>query len=87
MNDSQSSQYLDRTNLTVSFVLVFKTFLKYLIQRISQYLNSSLEPRVWQSKTRQGEVIWHIYHPKTSQTAHFTSEQEALLWIKEQYYY
>ncbi|GAB4309695.1 hypothetical protein H6G11_15330 [Cyanobacterium aponinum FACHB-4101] len=87
MNNLQQFQCVERHILKVSRISLSQTFVKYLRQRISQYLNSSPEPRVWQSKTPQGKVIWHIYHPKTSQTGHFTSEQEARIWIKEQSYY
>ncbi len=42
--------------------------------------------RVWQSHDRQGQTWWHLYDPKTGDSAQVSSEEEALNWIEESYY-
>ncbi|HEY9645899.1 MAG TPA: hypothetical protein V6C88_05995 [Chroococcidiopsis sp.] len=42
--------------------------------------------RVWQSRDRHGQLWWHLYDPKTGESAQVSSEEEALNWIEESYY-
>ncbi|EAW36895.1 hypothetical protein [Lyngbya sp. PCC 8106] len=64
---------------------ISQTFSRFF-QKIIRFLANNSEPRIWQTKTRKGDLIWHIYDPKTGQSEHFSSEQDVRIWIEKQYY-
>jgi len=57
-----------------------------IFQQIIHFLTNNSEPRIWQTQTRKGDLIWHIYDPKTGQSEQFTCEQDVRIWIEKQYY-
>lgn len=60
--------------------------LQQLSNEVLNWLIRTSEMRIWQTKDRCGNIAWDIYDPKTAHSTHFHSEQEARIWIDEQYY-
>lgn len=58
----------------------------HIVQYIIRFLANNSEPHIWQTQTRKGELIWHIYDPKTGQSEQFSCEQDVRIWIEKQYY-
>ena len=59
--------------------------LSTLWQGILTYLNSSSEPRVWQTH-EAGEVAWSAYDPTTRASIDRVSAQELRVWLEERHY-
>jgi hypothetical protein len=74
----QDHSHKIKTQLSQTFSQIF--------QYIIRFLANNSEPRIWQTKTRKEDLIWHIYDPKTGQTEQFTCEQDVRIWIEKQYY-
>lgn len=55
-------------------------------QKMIHFLTKGSEPKIWQTQTKDGEYLWHIYDPKTGKTEDFICEQEVRTWIDQQYY-
>jgi hypothetical protein len=43
------------------------------------------EPKIWQKKDADGNMIWQIYDPVTGHKARFDTEQEVRIWLEERY--
>ena len=87
MNNFLHQLYLNQWATRSSISVLSKDFFQNLKKAITNYLNNYTEPKVWQSISDQGDIIWHIYYPKTGRSGSFTSEEEARIWIEEQYYH
>ncbi len=61
------------------------TKLSALWQGIATYLNSSSEPRVWQTH-EAGEMAWSAYDPITRTSIEQVSAQELRVWLEERHY-
>lgn len=48
-------------------------------------LFSSHEPYVWTSSNHFGQLIWHIFDPKTGNTLELDSEEQVLVWLEKRY--
>jgi hypothetical protein len=44
------------------------------------------EPRIWQKRDRNGQLVWHVYDPATSRASQFASEAEVRSWLDQRYY-
>ncbi|WP_413160291.1 hypothetical protein ACL6C3_17670 [Capilliphycus salinus ALCB114379] len=56
------------------------------IRQTINFLVGSSEPKIWQTQTKTGDLIWHIYDPITGKTEQFISDQDVRIWIEKQYY-
>jgi len=61
--------------------------LSMLAQTMVAALAKNSEPRIWQSRDRNGSVAWHLYDPLTNQHARFYSEQEIRIWLEQRYHH
>lgn len=43
------------------------------------------EPQIWQTRDRQGDLIWHVYDPMNNQSSVFQSEMEVRVWLDQRY--
>jgi hypothetical protein len=70
---------------------VWKNFIQPITRGIkkfvSQLFSRDTEPKVWETKDRDGHYMWHVYDPITGHSATLHSEQEVMVWIEERYYY
>jgi hypothetical protein len=48
-------------------------------------LVSKPEPKIWQKKDAEGNIIWHTYDPVSGYQARFDTEQEVRVWLEERY--
>ncbi|VXD23526.1 hypothetical protein [Planktothrix paucivesiculata] len=46
---------------------------------------SPTEPKIWQKKDADGNMIWQIYDPVTGYKARFDTEQEIRIWLEKRY--
>lgn len=46
---------------------------------------SSQEPYVWTSCNHFGQLIWHIFDPKTGNTLELDSEEQVLVWLEKRH--
>lgn len=46
---------------------------------------SPTEPKIWQKKDADGNMIWQIYDPVTGYKARFDTEQEVRIWLEKRY--
>ncbi len=51
-----------------------------------QFLTGGGEPKIWQTLTQNGEMIWNVYDPKTRKTEQFMNEEDVRIWIEQRYY-
>ncbi|MEB3282749.1 MAG: hypothetical protein VKK42_27905 [Lyngbya sp.] len=65
---------------------IFSPVYSKIFQKILNFLVGSSEPKIWQYQTKSGDVIWHIYDPRTGKTEQFISDQDVRVWIENQYY-
>lgn len=54
---------------------------------LSQLFSRDTEPKVWETKDKNGHHIWHVYDPITGHSVTLHSEREVMAWIEERYYY
>ncbi|HEY9866448.1 MAG TPA: hypothetical protein V6D21_19910 [Candidatus Obscuribacterales bacterium] len=48
-------------------------------------LASQTEPKIWQKKDAEGNIIWQTYDPVTGDQARFDTEQEVRIWLEKRY--
>ncbi|CAD5949848.1 hypothetical protein [Planktothrix agardhii] len=48
-------------------------------------LTSPTEPKIWQKKDADGNMIWQIYDPVTGHQARFDTEQKVRIWLEKRY--
>lgn len=46
---------------------------------------SPTEPKIWQKKDAEGNIIWQTYDPVTGDQARFDTEQEVRIWLEKRY--
>jgi hypothetical protein len=86
MNSLKRRLHLSKKVPETVYLPKLQQILKQIGQNLLRWLSSNLEPRIWQSKDRKGNISWHIYDPVTAQSNHFSSEAEVRAWIDTQYY-
>ncbi|WRH67036.1 MAG: hypothetical protein RSE13_00635 [Planktothrix sp. GU0601_MAG3] len=47
--------------------------------------SSQTEPKIWQKKDADGNIIWQTYDPVTGYQARFDTEQEVRIWLEKRY--
>lgn len=72
-NRSIRQKLLDRTTSILSYFL--------------QMIAGNSEPRVWQKRDRNGELLWYVYDPETDQTTRFVEESEVRSWLEQRYHH
>ena len=65
-----------------SFFSPFKT----IIQRLTFWLASSHELRVWKTSDRDGNSCWQAYDPLTDRSICVASDAQMREWIEQRYY-
>ncbi|MEL6604172.1 MAG: hypothetical protein AAFP20_13205 [Cyanobacteria bacterium J06614_10] len=61
------------------------TKLKNLSRTLLSQLSGSSDPQVWQSKTRDGQVVWNAQDSLTGRVIHDASETEIRIWLENRY--
>lgn len=51
-----------------------------------RFLTRGGEPKIWQTQTQKGEIIWKVYDPKTRKAEQFMNEEDVRIWIEKRYY-
>jgi hypothetical protein len=81
----------DSSVFRASAVGFWKHFIQPITRGIEKFLSQlfsrETEPKVWETKDRDGHHIWHVYDPITGHSATLHSEHEIMAWIEERYYY
>ncbi len=50
-------------------------------------LSMSNEPRIWQTRDRNGNVLWNAYDPVSDRSLYYASEAEVRIWLENRYSY
>jgi hypothetical protein len=61
--------------------------LKDIWQRAIAYLETSSEPRVWQTRDVSGQTVWSAYDPIRKRSIEQVSVQEMRAWLEERHYH
>lgn len=64
----------------------FKKCLEFIWQVLVLWATKQPELRVWQSRDRFGDIVWHAYNPVTGKQVSRASEAELIDWIEHSYY-
>lgn len=57
----------------------------HIWQAIAAFLSVSDDPRLWQTKSASGDILWNAYDPKTNCHAEGLTEQDMRIWLEERY--
>lgn len=58
-----------------------------LWKQLKAHLNTSSEPRVWETKTTAGRTVWNAYDPASGRILRSASPSEVRIWLEERYYF
>lgn len=50
-------------------------------------LSTNDEPQIWQTRDRNGNVLWNAYDPISDRSLYYASEAEVRIWLENRYSY
>jgi hypothetical protein len=59
--------------------------LRHMGGAIVRFLAGGSEVRIWQTRTRNGELQWHAYDPNQGHGVTLSSEAEMRAWLEQRY--
>lgn len=62
-------------------------YLRMVWESWQQNLSTKDEPHIWQTRDRNGDVLWNAYDPVTDRSLYYASEAEVRIWLENRYSY
>lgn len=55
------------------------------LQTLFTTMAGDAEPKIWQTASRNGVMIWNVYDPITKESTSFDTEADARSWLEQRY--
>lgn len=55
------------------------------LQTLFTTMAGNAEPKVWQTTSRNGVMIWNVYDPTTKESTSFATEADVRSWLEQRY--
>jgi hypothetical protein len=55
------------------------------LQTLFTTMAGDAEPKIWQTTSRNGVMIWNVYDPTTKESTRFTTEADVRSWLEQRH--